>query len=93
MDTRGSAVLKSAGMDDHEPAPAGADREECACDPCPSYNECMRAGGQLLFCREGRSKDCVFDPKGCLCPSCPVARRLGLKKAYFCIRGSADEQA
>ncbi|WP_394339455.1 DUF2769 domain-containing protein [Methanoregula sp.] len=62
------------------------------CGPCPSYNECMRAGEELLFCVVGKSADCVFEKKGCICPSCPVTRALGLKKAYYCIRGTQDEQ-
>lgn len=68
------------------------DRAKCACEPCPTYNECMRADGQLLFCREGKSGTCSFEKKGCLCPACPVYRGLGLKKAYYCIRGTEEEQ-
>jgi len=32
------------------------------------------------------------DKKGCLCPPCPVTKALGLKKAYYCIKGSEKEQ-
>jgi len=68
------------------------DRERCICEPCPSYNECMRAEESRLFCHAGRTKNCTFDKKGCLCPTCPVWREFGLKKAYYCIRGSEREQ-
>lgn len=64
----------------------------CICEPCPSYTECMRAGAELLFCVTGKSADCMFDKKGCICPTCPVKPLLGLKKAYFCIRGPEANQ-
>ncbi|MDD1694640.1 MAG: DUF2769 domain-containing protein [Methanoregula sp.] len=69
-----------------------ANRKECICGPCPSYTECMRAGEELLFCVAGKSPDCIFEKKGCLCPTCPVTQVLGLKKAYYCIRGTQEEQ-
>jgi hypothetical protein len=64
----------------------------CICDPCPSYTECMRSNGELLFCVTGKSPDCKFDRKGCICPTCPVKPLLGLKRAYYCIKGSEAEQ-
>lgn len=67
-------------------------RRKCICGSCPSYNECMRAGVELLFCIVGKSPDCIFEKKGCICPSCPVTKILGLKKAYYCIRGTQEEQ-
>jgi hypothetical protein len=67
-------------------------RAKCICKSCPTYNECMRADDQLLFCVKGRSPTCTFDKKGCLCPACPVTRVLGLKKSYYCLRGSEEEQ-
>jgi hypothetical protein len=67
-------------------------RKKCICDPCPTYNECMRAAGELLFCVTGKSPDCTFEKKGCVCPTCPVHQSLGLKKAYYCIRGAEGEQ-
>ena len=67
-------------------------RARCICEPCPTYNECMRAGDELLFCVTGKSPTCTFDKKGCVCPTCPVKPILGLKKAYYCIRGSEQEQ-
>ena len=67
-------------------------REKCICESCPTYNECMRAEESLLFCVVGKSATCSFDKKGCICPTCPVTKILGLKKAYYCIKGSDQEQ-
>ncbi|HUH78595.1 MAG TPA: DUF2769 domain-containing protein [Methanoregula sp.] len=66
-------------------------RDQCRCGPCPSYTECMRSGEELVFCLAGRSPDCMFDKRGCLCPACPVQSALGFRKAYYCARGNARE--
>ncbi len=65
-----------------------ANKKKCICEPCPSYTECMRSGTELLFCVTGKSADCIFEKKGCICPGCPVTKILSLKKAYYCIKGS-----
>jgi hypothetical protein len=67
-------------------------RKKCICEPCPTYNECMRAGDELLFCVVGKAPACTFEKKGCICPTCPVWKSLNLKKAYYCIRGAEGEQ-
>ncbi|MFA5268899.1 MAG: DUF2769 domain-containing protein [Methanoregula sp.] len=67
-------------------------RGMCICEPCPTYNECMRADESLLFCVTGKSATCTFEKKGCICPTCPVTKYLGLKKAYYCIKGNEQEQ-
>jgi len=67
-------------------------RGKCICEPCPTYNECMRADESLLFCIAGKSVNCTFEKKGCICPTCPVTKALGLKKAYYCIKGTGQEQ-
>jgi hypothetical protein len=67
-------------------------RLQCICDGCPTYNECMREKDELLFCLEGKSPACTFEKKGCLCPGCPVTDTAGLSKAYFCIRGTEQQQ-
>ncbi len=67
-------------------------RGACVCEPCPTYNECMRAEESLLFCLTGKSASCSFEKRGCLCPTCPVTKTFGLKKAYYCIRGTEQEQ-
>jgi len=67
-------------------------RARCICDPCPSYNECMRAADERVFCIIGKSPSCMFDKKGCICPNCPVWQAMGFKKSYYCIRGSELDQ-
>jgi hypothetical protein len=67
-------------------------RLKCICEPCPTYNECMRADESLLFCVVGKSTTCSFEKKGCICPTCPVTKILGLKRAYYCIKGTEQEQ-
>jgi len=67
-------------------------KERCICSGCPTYNECMREKGELLYCLVGRSPMCTFEKKGCICPMCPVKDTAGLQKAYHCIRGSEQEQ-
>ncbi len=74
-----------------DPADTETNRKRCVCNPCPSYTECMRAGTGLLFCVTGKSPDCIFEKKGCLCPACPVQVSLGFRKAYYCVKGSARE--
>ena len=69
-----------------------AHRLQCICEPCPTYNECMRADDALLFCVTGKSQNCTFDKKGCVCPVCPVKPALGLTRSYYCIRGTEQEQ-
>ena len=52
----------------------------------------MRADDALLFCVTGKSQNCTFDKKGCVCPVCPVKAALGLTRSYYCIRGTEQEQ-
>ncbi|MFA4861110.1 DUF2769 domain-containing protein [Methanoregula sp.] len=59
----------------------------CICEPCPSYTECMRAGESILFCVKGKTKDCMFDRKGCLCPSCPE-QPADRREVYYCSSGT-----
>jgi len=67
-------------------------RSMCICEPCPTYNECMRAQEQRIFCMNGRSPTCTFEKKGCRCPACPVAAQSGWKATHYCIHGSATER-
>ena len=79
-------------MSDNRQKIIDENKRKCICEPCPSYTECMRAGSELLFCVTGKSPDCIFEKKGCICPACPVRAVLGLKKAYYCIKGAEQEQ-
>jgi hypothetical protein len=84
---------KTAGFDAAARAgEPGKMRMLCICRDCPTYNECMREKDELLFCFGGKSLNCTFEKRGCLCPTCPVTSLTGLSKSYYCIRGSEQEQ-
>jgi hypothetical protein len=59
----------------------------CICDRCPGYTECMRAAGELVFCIRGKTPDCMFDRRVCLCPTCPLCPEKGTVTGYYCARG------
>lgn len=59
----------------------------CICKKCPSYVECGEKAG---FCLVGKST-CIKEKKGCICPDCPVTKKMNLKWGYYCIQGSAME--
>jgi Protein of unknown function (DUF2769) len=86
------ARKKMAAMTEDKNIIVAQNRAKCICPSCPTYNECMRADDQRLFCVTGRSPTCTFDKKGCLCPACPVTKVLGLKRFYYCLHGSEEEQ-
>jgi hypothetical protein len=79
-------------MSDNRQKIIDENKRKCICEPCPSYTECMRAGSELLFCVTKKSPDCIFEKRGCICPTCPVRAILDLKKAYYCIKGAEQEQ-
>lgn len=60
----------------------------CACPQCPSYNDCAREKGELLFCILGMSNACIREDRHCTCPSCPLYGELGLSGKDFCMKGS-----
>ncbi len=55
----------------------------CICPNCPTYNDCMTAGKQALFCSRGKSS-CQIDSNGCICGECPVADQYRLNDLYYC---------
>lgn len=59
----------------------------CTCKKCPSYVECDEDIG---YCLTGKSK-CIKEKKGCICPDCPVTKKMNLKWGYYCLQGSAME--
>jgi hypothetical protein len=67
----------------------------CTCEGCPSYKDCSQEGGEkekgFCFPTIGKSK-CITEEKGCICGSCPVTAKMGLKHGYYCTRGSEKEQ-
>jgi hypothetical protein len=64
----------------------------CTCPGCPSYNTCAKNAKESLFCAMGKSFMCISEEKGCICPTCPVAKTLGLKNKFFCNRGAEKAQ-
>jgi len=58
---------------------------KCICKRCPSYVECGEKAG---FCLIGKST-CIKEKKGCICPDCPVTKKMGLRWGYYCTEGSA----
>lgn len=65
-----------------------ANREKCLCPGCPTYNECMSAEEEALFCGVGKTV-CEPTKSGCLCGGCPVHAAYGLTGSYFCFEGTA----
>ncbi len=67
----------------------------CMCEKCSSYKNCSAEGGkkELGFCfpKIGKSV-CITEEKGCICGSCPVYSKLGLRYMYYCTRGSEKDQ-
>jgi len=64
----------------------------CICPDCPTYNECAKAGKELLYCVYGISFSCVTEDLGCICPGCPLIEELGLVNLTFCLLGSEAAQ-
>ena len=65
-----------------------ANRELCLCPGCPTFDGCMRDGGETLYCGVGRTP-CEPASKGCLCGGCPVTSAYALKGGYYCLSGEA----
>lgn len=62
----------------------------CICGACPTY---IGTGETvLMFCETGRSK-IIEKGNGCICPGCPVQKSLAQRWNYYCLKGSAKEQA
>ena len=63
--------------------------KKCICENCPTYNECMGAGKEGLFCAREKSS-CSFSMNGCLCGDCPVAKENNLSGSYHCDSGKEE---
>ncbi len=61
---------------------------ECYCPGCPTHDECMKAGGEKLYCARQTSK-CEIVRRGCECGECTVAIRSRLSLNYYCQDGPA----
>lgn len=64
----------------------------CTCPDCPTYNDCAKEKGELLYCALGKSETCITKEAGCICPACPIAEQLGLTNQFFCTRGTEQQQ-
>lgn len=67
-------------------------KQSCICPSCPSYNKCAIVEREKLFCMIGRSFMCISYEEGCNCPTCPIAKDLGLEYKYYCTRGDEKGQ-
>ena len=63
-------------------------RESCSCPGCPTYEQCMREGSEILYCGVGRTT-CAPESKGCVCGACAVLSHYELTGRYFCFSGEA----
>ncbi len=62
---------------------------KCGCEPCPSYNVCMRGGHQKLYCGKDKSS-CEIPMDGCICMNCLVHKENNLQSGYYCINGKGE---
>lgn len=65
------------------PAATEAQKKMCSCPECPTYVEC----GERVFCIAGKSK-CIKTEIDCLCPGCPLQKKMNFIHAYYCTRGA-----
>jgi hypothetical protein len=64
---------------------------KCICANCPSWTPaCAEAGERGGYCSVGKSA-CITAEKGCICADCPITKEKGLKRGYYCTRGSDHE--
>jgi hypothetical protein len=91
MDTFEEMLRKMQQMTDAEQKAAlDSLRKKCNCIKCPTCNDCMKGKQELLYCVTGKT-GCAAERKGCICVTCPVTSLMGLKNAYFCVKGSERE--
>jgi len=66
-------------------------KDNCVCKTCPSWTPACDEKGEVGgYCALGKS-ECITEEKGCICPECPVTKKLDLKWGYYCTKGSAKE--
>lgn len=59
------------------------------CGKCPTYFGTGETN--YGFCATGKS-DIITEEKECLCPDCPITKKMGLRWNFYCTRGSGQEQ-
>ncbi|MCX9082089.1 MAG: DUF2769 domain-containing protein [Candidatus Methanoperedens sp.] len=93
MDKYEASVAQIMKMGDKEREEMVAIRKKlCICGRCPTYNDCAQEKKEIWYCALGKSPECIKGKMGCICPKCPIFEDMGLKKSYFCVRGSEREQ-
>ena len=93
MDTFEKTMESIAKKTPQEQADLIADfKAKCPCGGCPTYTVCASKAKEKLFCVVGKSFMCISDDKGCICPTCPIGRDVGLKYQKFCLKGSEMAQ-
>ena len=80
-------ITEQINMEENKKFKAEDFEGQCICDKCPSYVDCK----EFLFCFRGKSK-CIVKNRGCLCGACPVHKKAGFKKGFYCMRGNEEEQ-
>ena len=66
-------------------------KENCICKNCPSWTPACDENGEWGgYCAIGKT-ECITKEQGCICPDCPVTKKMGLKWGYYCTRGSAQD--
>ena len=76
-------------------------REKCICPKCPTYSDCMKDKGEVLFCAKGKT-GCEIEEDECICEDCPIDKeyklsaRLDLMEKkilkmnqFYCMKGPA----
>ncbi len=83
--------MMSTMTEDQKMKAIGELKPLCICGRCPSYNDCAKEKRELLYCSVGASQTCIKEAEVCICGSCPVTPKMGLKNQYFCTHGSEKE--
>ena len=67
-------------------------RNMCICPVCPNHNTCAMSNHEWFYYFDGRSFSCIDFERTCICETCPVAKKTGLKQSFFCTRGAETAQ-
>jgi hypothetical protein len=51
----------------------------------------MQGRNERMFCVAGKSA-CDIVQQGCICPTCPVTKVLGLTHTFYCTDGSEQQR-
>jgi hypothetical protein len=85
MEVRNRRRRKRTSREEREVVLAD-NKKACICATCMSYFGTGEA--ELLFCASGISK--VILQERCVCPTCPVHRKMALRWDYYCTLGRRD---